>query len=67
MTEVLEGVIVLDFSFGWAGSVATMVMSDFGAQVIKVEPPGGDPYRAWPQALLWNRGKKIVILDLRTP
>ena len=67
MTEVLEGVIILDFSFGWAGSVATMVLSDFGAQVIKVEPPGGDPSRAWPQALLWNRGKKSVILNLRTP
>lgn len=67
MTEVLEGIVVLDFSTGWAGSVATMVLSDFGAQVIKIEPPEGDPYRAWPQALLWNRGKKSVILDLRTP
>ena len=47
-----------------AGSVATMVMSDFGARVIKIEPPGGDPYRAMPSAPVWHRGKKSVILDL---
>jgi crotonobetainyl-CoA:carnitine CoA-transferase CaiB-like acyl-CoA transferase len=58
--------VVLDFSSGWAGSIATMILSDFGAEVIKVEPPEGDPYRAFPQALLWNRGKKSVTLDLNT-
>ncbi len=56
MTQVLQDITVLDFSTGWAGSVATMVLSDFGAEVIKAEPPEGDPYRAFPQALLWNRG-----------
>lgn len=66
MTEPLEGITVLDFSSGWAGSVATMILSDFGAEVIKVEPPEGDPYRAFPQALLWNRGKKSVTLDLES-
>ena len=49
-----------------AGSVATMVMSDFGAEVIKIEPPEGDPYRSVPSSLLWNRGKKSVVLDLTT-
>ncbi|MFH1560163.1 MAG: CoA transferase [Chloroflexota bacterium] len=67
MAQVLENIVVLDFSSGWAGSVATMILSDFGAEVIKVEPPEGDPYRAFPQALLWNRGKKSVTLDLKTP
>ena len=66
MTQVFDGVTVLDFSQGMAGSVATMVMSDFGADVVKVEPPGGDPYRAHPASLLWNRGKKSVVLDLET-
>ncbi|MDP6495940.1 MAG: CoA transferase, partial [Dehalococcoidia bacterium] len=66
MTEPLENMVVLDFSSGRAGAIATMVMSDFGAEVIKVEPPEGDPYRAFPQALLWNRGKKSVTLDLQT-
>ncbi len=63
MTQLLEDITVLDFTQGMAGSVATMVMSDFGARVIKIEPPGGDPYRAMPAAPVWHRGKKSVILD----
>ncbi len=66
MTQLFDGITVLDFSQGMAGSVATMVMSDFGAEVIKVEPPGGDPYRTHPASLLWNRGKKSIVLDLKT-
>ena len=66
MTQPLENIVVLDFSSGRAGSVATMILSDFGAEVIKVEPPDGDPYRAFPQSLLWNRGKKSVTLDLKS-
>ena len=66
MTQVFDGITVLDFSQGMAGSVATMVMSDFGADVIKIEPPGGDPYRTHPASFLWNRGKKSVVLDLET-
>ena len=66
MKQLFDGITVLDFSQGMAGSVATMVMSDFGADVIKVEPPGGDPYRATPASLLWNRGKRSVVLDLAT-
>ena len=64
MTHLFDGITVLDFSQGMAGSIATMVMSDFGAEVIKIEPPGGDPYRSTPSSLLWNRGKKSVVLDL---
>ena len=66
MKQLFDGITVLDFSQGMAGSVATMVMSDFGADVIKIEPPDGDPYRATPASLLWNRGKRSVILDLET-
>ncbi|MEC9278388.1 MAG: CoA transferase, partial [Chloroflexota bacterium] len=64
MNQALEGITVLDFAQGMAGSIATMMMSDFGADVIKVEPPGGDQYRAFPQSLLWNRGKKSIVLDV---
>ena len=42
MAQVFDGITVLDFTSGRAGGVATMVMSDFGAEVIKVEPPGGE-------------------------
>ncbi len=65
--QVFENITVLDFTRGMPGSTATMVMSDFGAEVIKVEPPGGDPFRDWPGAVQWNRGKKSVILDLKSP
>ena len=67
MAQVFEGVKVVDFSWGMAGSIATMVLSDFGAEVIKVEPPGGDPFRTHPASLMWNRGKRSVVLDLKTP
>ena len=66
MPQVFDGITVLDFTSGRAGGVATMVMSDFGAEVIKVEPPGGEKFRDTPGAIQWNRGKKSVILDLKT-
>ena len=66
MAEVFEGITVLDFTRGMPGSIATMVLSDFGAEVIKVEPPGGDPFRDWPGAIQSNRGKKSVVLDLKS-
>ena len=66
MAQVFDGITVLDFTSGRAGGVATMVMSDFGAEVIKVEPPGGEKFRASPGAIQWNRGKKSVVLDLKT-
>ena len=65
MAPVLEGLRVLDLSWGVAGPVTTMLMSDYGADVIKVEPPGGDPFRNYPGSLVWNRGKKSVVLDLK--
>lgn len=64
MTQILEGITILDFTQGMAGSIATMVMSDFGAEVIKIESPEGDPFRSFPAALQWNRGKKSVVVDL---
>lgn len=67
MAQVLDGITVLDFTWGLAGGIATMVLFDFGAEVIKIEPPGGDPFRGRPASLQWNRGKKSVILDLKTP
>ena len=66
MAQVFDGITVLDFTSGRAGGVATMVMSDFGAEVIKVEPPGGERFRSSPGSIQWNRGKKSVVLDLKT-
>lgn len=66
MPQPFDDIVVVDFSSGWPGSIASMIMSDFGAKVIKIEPPNGDPYREFPQFHLWNRGKKSVVVDLNT-
>jgi crotonobetainyl-CoA:carnitine CoA-transferase CaiB-like acyl-CoA transferase len=47
--------------------MATMTLSDQGAEVVKVEPPGGDPFRSYGGYTVWNRGKKSVVLDLKNP
>jgi crotonobetainyl-CoA:carnitine CoA-transferase CaiB-like acyl-CoA transferase len=66
MATVFEGIRVIDLSQGLAGSLATMILADNGADVIKVEPPGGDPLRAEPAWIMWNRGKNGAVLDLET-
>jgi crotonobetainyl-CoA:carnitine CoA-transferase CaiB-like acyl-CoA transferase len=64
--EACAGLTVVDFSQGMAGPMATMVLADHGAEVVKVEPPGGDFARGTPGFLMWNRGKRSVVLDLGT-
>src|SRR6185436_8051338 len=75
MIRPLEGVVVIDFSTLLPGPLATLLLAEAGAEVIKVERPGGDELRAWsPQwgdtsvdfALL-NRRKQSVFLDLKAP
>ena len=66
MAGPCDGLTVLDFSLGMPGALCTLVMADYGADVIKVEPPGGDPFRFQPAWISWNRGKKGIVLDLTT-
>jgi crotonobetainyl-CoA:carnitine CoA-transferase CaiB-like acyl-CoA transferase len=61
---VLAGLQVVDLSWGVAGPLTTMLLGDHGADVIKVEPPGGDPFRATAGYTVWNRTKRSVVLDL---
>src|SRR5690242_12102412 len=73
--RLLEGIRVIDAASFIAGPVATTAMADFGADVIKLEPPGGDTYRqrnagypASPYNFPWivdNRNKRGVAIDLR--
>ena len=63
-TAVLDGIRVLDLSSGPVGGIATMILADFGADVVKIERPGGDPWRSLAAAPMWLRGKRSVELDL---
>jgi formyl-CoA transferase/CoA:oxalate CoA-transferase len=76
MIRPLDGVRVLDFTRHMAGPYATLHLGDYGADVIKVESPGGDPSRRTgvdfideesALFLIWNRGKRSIALDLRKP
>lgn len=66
MAGPCTGLTVLDFSQGMPGAICTLVLADFGAEVVKIEPPGGDPFRFQPAWISWNRGKRGVVLDLET-
>ena len=65
MTSVLEGINVLDLSWGVAGPIATMLLADNGATVTRIEAPGSDPFASWPGSRVWARGKRSAVLDLK--
>ncbi len=50
-----------------AGAMAGMFLAENGATVVKVEPPGGVPYRDDPSFRVWDRGKESVVADLKAP
>ena len=59
-----DGVRVLELGSSAAIGIACMVLADNGAQVVKVEPPGGDPLRSEPAFRMWARGKQSLVADL---
>lgn len=62
----LSGVRVLDVSTWRPGPYATQLLADLGADVLKVEPPRGDPSRLYPALFaLLNAGKRSVVIDLK--
>jgi crotonobetainyl-CoA:carnitine CoA-transferase CaiB-like acyl-CoA transferase len=72
----LDGIRVLDFAQIGAGPTCTMMLGDFGARVVKVEPPAGDHGRRlgppWygalsPVHIAFNRGKQSICIDLKDP
>ena len=71
----LAGVRVVEFCHVAAGPFCGMLLADFGAEVIKVEPPDGDAMRQWPPITEGfsenfasiNRGKRSIALDLKDP
>ncbi|ODB73865.1 MULTISPECIES: CaiB/BaiF CoA transferase family protein [Micromonospora] len=76
MSGPLHGVLVADFSRILAGPYAMMLLADLGADVVKVEAPGGDDTRGWRPPvrddvstyyLAVNRNKRSLVLDLTDP
>ncbi|MBW1887210.1 MAG: CoA transferase [Deltaproteobacteria bacterium] len=65
MEQALSGFRVLDFGHYIAGPYAAMLLAEQGAEVIKVERPGGDPFRYDHGFVVWNRSKKGITLDLK--
>src|SRR5665213_2336747 len=66
MQGACEGLRILDLTHGMAGPLATMVLADFGAEVVRIESP--ERVSDWdePAHLLLQRGKKSVPLDIHT-
>ena len=64
---VLRGVRVAEFGQYIPGPLLAMLLAEQGADVIKIERPGGDPARAEPAFATWNRNKRSVELDLKSP
>ncbi|KAA1000970.1 CoA transferase [Paraburkholderia panacisoli] len=68
----LAGVRVIEFTHMVMGPTCGMILADLGAEVIKIEPPGGDKTRKLPGLGIgffrtFNRNKKSVVLDINTP
>src|SRR5437016_5820301 len=63
----LDGIRVVDLTSYIAGSYAAMQLADMGADVVKVESPEGDAFRELPGFFGWNRGKRSISVDLKTP
>lgn len=67
MTQgALQGLTVLDLSHYLAGPTVAMILGDLGADVIRVDPPGGPRWQHPSNAIL-QRGKKSIVLDLEQP
>jgi crotonobetainyl-CoA:carnitine CoA-transferase CaiB-like acyl-CoA transferase len=75
MTQPLAGITVLDFTTLLPGPLATLMLAEAGAEVIKIERPGGEELRRHPPHIdgestvyaLLNRGKKSLVIDLKAP
>lgn len=62
---VLDGIRVIDLSWGISGPITGMLLADHGASVTKIEPPAGDPWSGLSGYRVWNRGKRNAVLDLK--
>ena len=64
---LLDGVRVLDLTVWRPGPYATQLLAELGADVLKVEPPGGDPMRIYPELFAsLHANKRSIVVDLKT-
>jgi crotonobetainyl-CoA:carnitine CoA-transferase CaiB-like acyl-CoA transferase len=63
----LDGIRVVDLTSYIAGSYSAMMLADLGASVLKVESLEGDSFRELPGFFGWNRGKRSLAVNLKTP
>ena len=66
MAGAFEHLRVLDLSWGMAGPMTTMFLADNGADVVRIEPPNGDPFSEQTGYRVWNRGKRSASLNLQS-
>ena len=66
MPGALDGIRVLDLSWGIAGPLGVLMLAEQGADTIKVEPPGGDPFRSYSGYKVWTRSRRSVTVDLKS-
>jgi crotonobetainyl-CoA:carnitine CoA-transferase CaiB-like acyl-CoA transferase len=71
--DVLSGITVLELGGFITAPYAALLLADLGADVIKIEPPGGDPFRSFglgkysPNFVGYNRNKRSAVLDIKEP
>ena len=63
----LAGINVVDLTRGMSGAIATMLLADYGADVLKLQNPSGNLLESSAAFRVWNRSKKSVALDLNQP
>jgi CoA:oxalate CoA-transferase len=75
MNPLLKDIVILDLTMALSGPFSTQILADFGANVIKIEPPAGDFCRTWGPFvnkestffMSCNRGKRSMTLNLKSP
>ncbi|HEX5267470.1 MAG TPA: CoA transferase, partial [Acidimicrobiales bacterium] len=66
MPGVYDGLRVLDLSWGTAGPMTAMLLADNGAEVTRIERPGGPPFGPQSGDRVWHRGQRRATVDLRS-
>lgn len=64
---ILDGVRVVDLTWGISGPLSTTLLADHGAAVTRIEPPSGAPFAVPDGVHVWGRGARSAILDLKSP